>query len=105
MFGVIISQVFWAWPPEDAKLALVDPVVYPIETYFRCLGLLLEEFLSCNAYRSGIVYLDVCGSLCPTHFIEGGAGGYRFLGVDEDGAVFCFLGLRHDIAHDFSHDD
>ena len=61
MFGVKISQFFWARPPEDAKLALFDPVIYPIELHVHGLGLLLEELLSCDAYLSGIFHLDGCG--------------------------------------------
>ena len=37
---------------EDAKLALFDTFVYPIEPHVHGLGLLLAEFLSCDAYRS-----------------------------------------------------
>ena len=101
IFGVIISLGFWARPPKDANLALFDPVVYLVEPHVHGLGLLLAELLSCDAYPSGIVYLDGCGSLCPSHFREGGADGYFCLGVDEDSAVFLFNGSHHDIAHDF----
>ena len=69
-------------------MALFDPVVYPIEPYVHGLGLLLAELLSYDTYISGIVHLDGCGSLFPYHFREGGADGYRYLGVYEDGAVF-----------------
>ena len=72
------------------KLDLFDPVVYPIERHVHGIRLLLAEFLSCDAYHIGIVHLDGCGSLFPSHFLEGGADGYRCLGVDEDGAVFGF---------------
>ena len=86
-------------------MALFDPVVYPIEPHVHGLGIILEEFLSCDAYHSGIVLLDGCGSLIQSHFREGGVDGYRCLGVDEDGAVLCFGCWRHDIAHYFSHDE
>ena len=88
MFGVIISYVFWVRPPEDAKLAMSNTDVYSLEPYVHGLVLLLAEFLSCNAYSSGIFHLGGCGSLFPSHFREGGAGGYCCLGVDKDGAVF-----------------
>ena len=74
------------------QLALFNPGVYPIEPHAHGLGLLLVEFLICGAYRSGIVHLDLYGSLCPSHFRDSGADGYRCLGGDEDGAVFCFGG-------------
>ena len=83
MFGMIIPQVLWARSPEDSKLDLFDPVVYPIETHIHGLILLLEEFLSCDAYCSVIVHLDGRGSLFPSHFRYGGADRYRCLGVDK----------------------
>ena len=86
-------------------MALFDPVVYPIEPYVHGLGLLLEEFLSCDSYHSGIVHLDGCGPLFTSHFREGDADGYRCLGVDGDGAIFGFGCRRHDIAHDFAHNE
>ena len=72
-------------------MALFDPVVYPIEPHVHGLGILMEEFLSCDAYRSVIFHLDGCGSLFPYHFRDGGSDGYRCLGVDEYGAVFGFV--------------
>ena len=81
----------WAWSPEDSKLALFDPVVYPTETHVHGLGLLLAEFLSCDAYCSGIIHLDDRGYLFPSHLRDGGMNRYRFLGVDKDGSIF---GLR-----------
>ena len=69
-------------------MALFNPVVYPIELYVHGLGLLLEEFLSCDAYCSGIFHLYVRGSLFPYHLREGGEDRYSCLGVDKDGAIF-----------------
>ena len=90
MFVVIISVVFWSWPPEDTKLVLFDLVVYPIEPHVHGIGLLLVELLSCDAYSSGIVHFGGCGSIFPKHFIEAGVDGYRCFGVDKYGAVFGF---------------
>ena len=86
-------------------MVLLDPVVYLIESHVQGLELLLAEFINCNAYSSGIVHLDFCGSLFPSHFIEGGADGYCCLGVDEYGAVFGLGCQRHDIAHTFAQDE
>ena len=73
------------------EIGPVRPCHFPIEPYVHGLGLLLAEFFSCDAYRNGIVHLDGCGSLFPSHLREGGADGYRCLGVDEYGAVLCFV--------------
>ncbi len=48
---------------------------------------------------SGVVHLDGCTWLQPTHFDEGLMEGGHFLGCSVESAEFGFSGRRHDKLH------
>ena len=103
MFGMITPQVFWAHPPEDSKLYLLDSVIYPIELHIHGLWFLLKKNLCCVTHCCGIVNLNICGSLFSPLSSQGGADRYSCLCVNEYGAIFHFSCWHHDVAHDFAH--
>ncbi len=49
-----------------------------------------------DANGSGLVHLDGCAWLRPTHFDEGLMEGGHFLGCGVESAKFSFDGRRHD---------
>ncbi len=52
-----------------------------------------------DANGSGVVHLDGCVWLQPTHFNEGLMEGGHFLGCGVESAKFCFGSRRHDKLH------
>ena len=69
MLGVVVRMVFTTRFPVDSKLALSNTVADPIEAHVDGFGAPLFDFVIDDAFGDGIVSLDGCGRLGPTHFI------------------------------------
>jgi len=83
VFGEIICTVGTAWPPENVKLALSDPILDPIELHVDGLQPFLFYGIVGNAASSAVVCLEWHGWLWVAKFIQGNPEGADGLRIEE----------------------
>ena len=98
MLGVVVSEVLYAGFPVDVELVLVYTVTDPVESHIDGFGPSLFDGVVDDAGGAGVVDLDWCGRLRPSHFKKGGADRACILGIVKTSAYFGFGGGRHDVA-------
>jgi len=92
VLGKVVSFVCGTRPPEDVILALPYTVPDPIKTHVDGLGPFLFDVVIGNARGCGIVSLYGRGGLGMPEFLQGDAQRASMLGIEEQGAQFCFCG-------------
>ena len=63
VFCVVVGQVGCSWSPVDVELALLDPVLQPVEAHVDGLGAFLFDGVCEDTMACGIVGLEWCGWL------------------------------------------
>ena len=68
VFCVVVGQVGCSRPPVDIELALLDPVLQPVESHVDGLGAFLFNGVCQDTMACGIVGLEWCGWLWMAEF-------------------------------------
>ncbi len=97
--GVIVCPIVTAFIPVVAELLLRFLGAEPPKAEVHGLGFSWDNGEVGHANVSGVVCLDGCAWLWPTHFDEGLTEGDHFLRCGGESAKFSFGGRRHDKHH------
>ena len=100
VLGEIVGQIEFSLLPVDSKLALLDLVLDPIESYVHGLGPLNFGTAIGKPIGGGVVVGNACEcGLFPSQFEEDLSDVHRLLAIVEQGSNFGFGCCHHDVPH------
>ena len=100
VFCEVVGEVFVSWSPVDQELALLDAVLYPIESHVHGFGFALSDSAVGDASGGRVIGLNGRCRLWVMHLVERRAGGGGIAGIVEESGKFDLCCRGHDVFED-----